>query len=224
MNSTDFGERFRSFREAYRKPGGKKWTYVDIERATDGFVKANYLANLKAGRIRRPGIDRLCAISRVMGFPEELWLRKGWEAATTVEGNGTGEGRGTSAGKLNALFRVLTNRETGEPFTNKEVADLTLGKLDEQTIASARTSGATDLEGAQYAALAHAFGVDVSYWYAQPNEVTPPNPPILNAPKSVKAWVMLHKFGGCSERQRDLILALLDQLITWETVPMQPRL
>ena len=212
MSSTNYGEKFRRFRETYRKPDGKKWTYVEVERATDGFVKANYLANLKAGRIRRPGIDRLCAISQVMGFPEELWLRKEGEAAATVGAGGTGEGGGTLADRLNALFRVLINRETGEPFTDREVADLTFGKLDERTIAFVRMGGEKDLEDAQYAALARAFGVDVSYWYARPNEAPFLNPGIVGAPKSGRTWAMLREYGDRSGLQKETILALLDEL------------
>lgn len=212
MSSTNFGERFARFREAYRKPDGRRWTYVDVERATGGFIKANYLANLKAGRIRRPGIDRLCAISQVMGFPEELWLRKEGVEATAVEANETSERAGSLTARLYTLSQVLIDRGTGEPLTDKEVADLTFGELDEETIASARTGRVTELQGAQYVALANALGVDVSYWYARPGEPPPMNSGTVGTLKSEKAWTILHKLSGCSKQQQDLILALLDQL------------
>jgi transcriptional regulator with XRE-family HTH domain len=70
----DLGKRFLWLQERYRKPDGSKWTNVEIERATGGFVRGNYVTNLVRGRIHQPGTDRLQAIAQVMGFPAELWL------------------------------------------------------------------------------------------------------------------------------------------------------
>jgi len=70
----DLGKRFLWLQERYRKPDGSKWTNADIERATGGFVRGNYVTNLVRGRIHQPGTDRLQVIAQVMGFPAELWL------------------------------------------------------------------------------------------------------------------------------------------------------
>lgn len=212
MNGTDWGRKFRYFQETYRKPDGRKWTNMDIERATNGFVRGNYITNLKNGRIHQPGLDRLRAIAQVMGFPEELWLRKDRELPTTMQEGGANEGGPTLADRLNALFNVTINQDTGKPFTNRELADLTYGRIDEETLAAARDGRVTDLQGGQYIALSNVFGVDVSYWYVQPDELPPLDPPTNIALRDEMTREVLHKFHGRSDEQKKLILAMLDQL------------
>jgi transcriptional regulator with XRE-family HTH domain len=209
MNGIDYGERFERFREIYRRPDGKKWSNMDIERATGGFVRGNYITNLKAGRIEQPGIDRLAAIAQVMGFPTELWFHKDREPVEEVEAQ---KRPVTLADKLNLLFEVRINHTTGRPFTNRELAELTYGQLDEETITAAREGKVADLRGAQYVALSNVFGVDVSYWYSQPGELPPLDPDTVTALRNEKARAALNKFNERSSRQQDLILSLLDQL------------
>ena len=67
-------ERFRRMLALYRKPDGGKWGGQDLENATGGAVTRSYVANLKSGRIENPGLAKLEAISRAMGFPPALWF------------------------------------------------------------------------------------------------------------------------------------------------------
>lgn len=205
----DYGERFERFREIYRRPDGKKWSNMDIERATEGFVRGNYITNLKAGRIEQPGIDRLAAIAQVMGFPTELWFHKDREPVEEAEGQ---KRPATLADKLNLLFELRINHATGRPFTNRDLVELTYGQLDEETITAAREGKVADLRGTQYVALSNVFGVDVSYWYSQPGELPPLDPDTITALRNEKARAALNKFNERSSQQQDLILSLLDQL------------
>ena len=67
-------ERFRRILSLYRKPDGLEWGGQDLERATGGAVTRSYVSNLKKGRIESPGLDKMEALARAMGFPPELWF------------------------------------------------------------------------------------------------------------------------------------------------------
>lgn len=207
MNGLDLGKRFLWLQERYRKPDGSKWTNADIERATDGFVRGNYLTNLIHGRIHQPGTDRLQAIAQVMGFPPELWFRK--EPSQDLIG---GPPAPTLAGKLNALFDKVPNQATGRPFTAAQASRLTYGKVSEELLEAARVGRVEDLSGAQYVALSNVFGVDVSYWYTDPEELPPLEGDWLSAARTEKGRAVLNKFHNRSEEEKDMILFLLDRL------------
>ena len=67
-------ERFRRLLALYRKPNGSEWGGQDLENATGRKVTRSYVANLKNGRIENPGLAKLEAISKAMGFPPALWF------------------------------------------------------------------------------------------------------------------------------------------------------
>jgi transcriptional regulator with XRE-family HTH domain len=203
----DLGKRFLWLQERYRKPDGSRWTNADIERATGGFVRGNYLTNLIHGRIHQPGTDRLQAVAQVMGFPMELWFRK--ETSRELLGEPPAP---TLVGKLNALFKKVPNRATGESFTSAEVSRLTYGKLSEELLEAARAGEVEDLSGAQYVALSNVFGVDVSYWYTDPDGLPPLEGDWLSAARTKKGRAVLNKFHNRSEEEKDMILFLLDRL------------
>ena len=72
-------ERFLRLLALYRKPDGSDWGGQDLERATGGAVTRSYISNLRNGRIGSPGLDKLEAISKAMGFPPQLWFGEGEE-------------------------------------------------------------------------------------------------------------------------------------------------
>jgi hypothetical protein len=67
------------------------------------------------------------------------------------------------AGQLEHLFEAVRNPKTGEPYTNAEVARMTLGDLSEEDIERMRTGANSDPTVGQVAALASVFGVEPSY-------------------------------------------------------------
>lgn len=207
MNGSSYGERFLELQERFLKPDGSKWTHAQIERATDGYVRSNYLTNLVHGRIRQPSTDRLEAVAQVMGFATELWFRK--ESVAAVEGQAPAA---TLAEKLNTLFDKVPNHRTGSPFTEAEVARRAGDRLDEELITKIRAGEVDDLEGTQYLALSNVFGVDVSYWYTDPDQMPPLDESWLSAARTDKGRAVLDKFQERSEEQKDMILFLLDQL------------
>jgi transcriptional regulator with XRE-family HTH domain len=85
--------------------------------------------------------------------------------------DGLGEGRSIGqaeeisgvAGRLEHLFEVVRNPKTGEPYTNAEVARMTLVDLSEEAVQRIRTGAVSDPSVGQVAALASVFGVEPSY-------------------------------------------------------------
>jgi len=76
---------------------------------------------------------------------------------------GQAEGSYGVAGRLEHLFEVVRNLKTGKPYTNGEVARMTLGDLSEDDVERIRTGAVSDPTVGQVAALACVFGVEPSY-------------------------------------------------------------
>jgi transcriptional regulator with XRE-family HTH domain len=153
-------QKFEALLEMYRRPDGRKWSGQEIDEATGGVVTRSYVTNLRKGRIENPGYEKLRAIAKAMGFPPEVWFEDGLGEGRTIEQ--AEESRGLS-GRLEHLFEVVTNPKTGEPYTNAEVARMTLGDLSEEDVERIRTGALSDPTVGQIAALASVFGVEASY-------------------------------------------------------------
>lgn len=72
----DWGEKFERLRNQYRREDGSKWTGAALERATDGRVSAHFVSALRRDRIQDPGIEKVWAMSRVMGIPMDEWFEE----------------------------------------------------------------------------------------------------------------------------------------------------
>ncbi len=70
----DWGEVFEGLLERYRRDDGSKWGGRSLERATGGYVRSQYVGQLRRGEIAEPGFGKIVAISRAMGVPLEEWL------------------------------------------------------------------------------------------------------------------------------------------------------
>jgi transcriptional regulator with XRE-family HTH domain len=153
-------QKFERLLDIYRRPDGHRWTGQQLDEATGGVVSRSYVTNLRKGRMDNPGYEKMSAIAKAMGFPPEVWFEDG-----LGEGRSVGqaeESRGV-AGRLEHVFEVVRNPKTGEPYTNAEVARMTLGDLSEEEVERIRTGAESDLTVSQIAALAGVFGVEVSY-------------------------------------------------------------
>jgi hypothetical protein len=90
----------------------------------------------------------------------EVWFEDGLGEERSI--GHTEQSRGV-AGRLGYLFEVVRNPSTGEPYTNAEVARMTLGDLSEEDVQRIRTGAIRDPSVSQVAALASVFGVEPSY-------------------------------------------------------------
>jgi hypothetical protein len=66
------------------------------------------------------------AIAKAMGFAPELWFEDGLGEGRAI---GQDEESHGLSGRLEHLFEVVGDPKTGEPYTNAEVARMTLGDL-----------------------------------------------------------------------------------------------
>jgi transcriptional regulator with XRE-family HTH domain len=153
-------QKFEDVLEMYRRPDGRKWSGQEIDKATGGVVTRSYVTNLRKGRIENPGYEKMRAIAKAMGFAPEVWFEDGLGEGRSV---GQAEEMRGVAGRLEHLFEVVRNPKTGEPYTNAEVARMTLSDLSEEDVERIRTGAIRDSTVGQVAALASVFGVEPSY-------------------------------------------------------------
>jgi transcriptional regulator with XRE-family HTH domain len=153
-------QKFEILLEMYPHPDGRKWSGQEIDEATGGVVTRSYVTNLRKGRIENPGYAKLAAMAKAMGFAPQVWFEDGLGEWRSI---GQAEEMSGVAGRLEHLFEVVRNPKTGEPYTNAEVARVTLGDLSEEDVERIRTGAVGDPSVGQVAALASVFGVEPSY-------------------------------------------------------------
>src|SRR5215217_5325390 len=163
-NTGDFGgdglhvaQRFELFLDKYRRPDGSRWTGQQLDEATGGVVTRSYVTNLRKGRIENPGYEKMKAIAKAMGFAPEVWFEEDLGEGRPI---GQSEESHGLAGRLEHVFEVVRNPKTGEPYTNAEVARMTLGDLSEEAVERIRTGAVSDPTVGRVAALASVFGVE----------------------------------------------------------------
>jgi transcriptional regulator with XRE-family HTH domain len=159
-------QKFEHLLDSYRHADGHKWTGAQLDDATGGVVTRSYVTNLRKGRIENPGYEKLRAIAKAMGFAPEVWFDERLGEGRSI--SQAEEARGV-AGTLEHVFEVVRNPKTGEPYTNAEVARMTLGDLSEEDVERIRTGAIGDPSVGQVAALASVFGVEPSYLLDQGN-------------------------------------------------------
>jgi transcriptional regulator with XRE-family HTH domain len=199
-------QKFEHLLDTYRRPDGQRWTGQQLDEATGGIVRRSYVTNLRKGRIENPGYEKMKAIAKAMGFAPEVWfedtLRDG---RPTIQG---GESRGV-AGRLEHLFEVGRNPKTGEPYTNAEVARMTLGDLSEEDVEKIRTGAVSDPTVSQVAALAGVFGVEPSYLLDR-GQVSLDGD-LIKALRDETVRQAAREISRLSERERHLVLGIVRQ-------------
>ena len=195
--------------EAYRRPDGHQWTGQELDEATGGVVTRSYVTNLRKGRIDNPGYEKLRAIAKVMGFPPELWFQEGVEfGAGTPKLDGD---RGSISQRMNRIFETIENEKTGRPYTNAEVARMSLGDLTEEDVEKIRTGATPNPSVDQVVALAEVFGVHPSYFLDGGRK-----PPILDREamailQDETISAIAHKSLYLPGREREMILGIIRQ-------------
>jgi transcriptional regulator with XRE-family HTH domain len=153
-------QKFERLLDAHRRPDGCRWTGQQLDGATGGVVTRSYVTNLRKGRIENPGYEKMAAIAKAMGFPPETWFEESTGDETPSVPAHAGQGL---AGRVEHLFDAVRNPKTGEPYTNAEVARMTLWDLSEEDVEGIRMGSVPDPTVGQVAALAGVFGVEPSY-------------------------------------------------------------
>ncbi len=227
---THIARRFEALLDAYRRADGRRWSGQGLHDATAGVVTRSYVTNLRKGRIRNPGYEKLSAIARAMGFPPELWFEGGREGVDLALASPKDEGRDI-AGKVNHLFEVIRNQKTGEPYTDAEVARMSLGGLTgrdggltEEEVRRLRSGEIPNPSVNQVVALADVFGVRPSYFVdRREGESVLLDREAIGALEDDTTNAILHKSMRLPKRERDMVLAIIQQFEDLQTPPDTPE-
>ena len=193
--------------EIHRRPDGRKWSGQEIDEATGGVVSRSYVTNLRKGRIENPGYAKLAAMAKAMGFAPEVWFEDGLGEGRSI--GETEQSRGV-AGRLEHLFEVVRNPKTGEPYTNAEVARMTLGDLSEEEVERIRTGAVSDPTVSQVAALASVFGVEPSYLLDR-GEPSLLDEELVQALRDEDVRDITRESSRLPDRERQLVLGIVRQ-------------
>jgi transcriptional regulator with XRE-family HTH domain len=207
-------QKFETLLEMYRRPDGRRWSGQEIDEATGGVVTRSYVTNLRKGRIENPGYEKLAAMAKAMGFPPEVWFEDGLGEGLSIRQ--AEEPRGV-AGRLEHLFEVVRNPRTGEPYTNAEVARMTLGDLSEEDVERIRTGAVSDPTVGQGAALAGVFGVEPSYLLDR-GEPSLLDEELVQALRDEDVRAITRESSRLPDGERRLVLGIVQQFSD-QTVP-----
>lgn len=203
-------KKFEVLLEAYRRPDGRPWTGQEIDEATGGVVTRSYVTNLRKGRIENPGYEKLRAIARALGFPPELWFEENLDPDGGAKVKSGRELRGIDK-KVSRLFEIMRGDGEGKPYTDAEVARLSLGDLTEEDVEAIRTGKLPDPSVDQIVALADVFGVHPSYFLDRAK-----NPPLLDSEamdifRDETVSAIAHKSLHLPGRERQMVLNIIRQ-------------
>lgn len=202
--------KFERLLETYRHADGRRWSGQEIDEATGGVVTRSYVTNLRKGRIENPGFEKLRAIAKVMGFPPELWFEE-------VPDSGAGmpkeslPGDSSIADRTNRLFDLVRNESSGTPFTNAEVARMSLGDLSEEHVAQIRSGELTNPSMNQVVALADVFGVHASYFLDTARKAPLLDEEAMRIFQDETVSAIAHKSLHLPGRERQMILNIIQQ-------------
>ena len=204
-------QRFELLLETYRHPVGGRWNGQQLQDATGGVVAPSYVSMMRKGKIENPGFDKLRAIAKAMNFPPELWFEEadGIRSAARVEQPPRKRG---IADLLNHLFEAIKNERTGEPYTNAEVARMSLGNLTEEVVRGIRAGALENPIVSQVVALAEAFGVHPSYFLDTGKEPALLGEQEISALADRRARAILNESLDPSDREKDMVLDMIQHL------------
>jgi transcriptional regulator with XRE-family HTH domain len=123
------------------------------------------------------------------------------------------------AGRLEHLFEVVRNPKTGEPYTNAEVARMTLGDLSEEDVENIRSGAISDPTVGQVAALASVFGVEPSYLLdrGKPSLL---DEKLVQALRDEDVRDITRESWQLPERERQLVLGIVRQFRDQQVAPI----
>jgi hypothetical protein len=114
------------------------------------------------------------------------------------------------AGRVERLFDAIRNPKSGEPYTNAEVACITLGDLSEEDVEGIRTGAIGDPTAGQVTALAGVFDVESSYLLDRGEAVF--DGELVEALQDEAVRETIREVSRLSERERRLALGIVRQI------------
>ena len=199
--------KFELLLETHRREDGRRWSGIELERATGGVVTRSYVTNLRKGRIDNPGMEKLDAIAKAMGFTPALWFE---EEPTGAEGRGAAGTREGLAGRVERLFDAIKDPKTGETYSNSKIARMSLGDLTEEDVEALRSGSLADPPLSHLLALARAFGVEPSYLVDGTGEAVIDRE-IVEALRDDTTRTIARESAQLRDRERNLVLGIVRQ-------------
>jgi transcriptional regulator with XRE-family HTH domain len=206
---------FERLLDIYRRPDGHRWTGQQLDEATGGVVSRSYVTNLRKGRMDNPGYEKMRAIAKAMGFPPEVWFEDGLGEGRSI---GQAEESYGVAARLEHLFEVVRNPKTAKPYTNAEVARMTLGDLSEEDVERIRTGAVSDPSVGQVASLASVFGVEPSYLLDR-GEPSLLDEELVEALRDEDVRDITRESSRLPDRERRLVLGIVRQFGDQKAAP-----
>jgi transcriptional regulator with XRE-family HTH domain len=204
-------QKFELLLEAYRRSDGRKWSGQEIDDATGSIVSRSYVTNLRKGRIQNPGYEKLAAIAKAMGFPPELWFEEAGDFNRTVRvGRTDGQHRNLSE-RINYLFDAIIDERSGEPYTNAEVARMSLGTVTEEVVEGIRNGTLPNPSVDQVVALADVFGVHPSFFLDKGRKLPIIDREAIEIFRDETVSAIAHKSLHLSGREKQMILGIIRQ-------------
>jgi hypothetical protein len=155
------------------------------------------------------------AIAKAMGFPPEVRFEDGLGEGLSIR---QAEASCGLSGRLEHLFEVVRNPKTGEPYTNAEVARMTLGDLSEEDVESIRTGASRDPTVDQVAALVSVFGVEPSYLLDR-GEPSLLDEDLVQALRDEDVRDITRESSRLPDRERRLVLGIVRQFRNQKVSP-----
>jgi transcriptional regulator with XRE-family HTH domain len=202
--SMHIAQKFEGLLEMYRRPDGRRWSGQEIDEAMGGIVTRSYVTNFRKGRIENPGYEKMRAIAKAVGFAPEVWFEENVGGGTP---SGLADESSGVSGRLEHLFETVRNPKTGEPYTNAEVARMTLGDLSEEEVEGIRTGAISYLTMGQVAALAAVFGIEPSYLVDR--KPPPPDAELLEGLRDETTREITRVALRLPERERGIVLGII---------------
>lgn len=220
-----YAKKLRIMLELIAHPNGGEWTGQKMKRATEDRVQPSYFNMLRDGDIGIPRADKVEAMAEAMGFPVALWFKslswweevyERWKKGEEVEAALAGREEsspepGRVSDLLNHLFEERINEETGQPFTEEEVALQSKGALSEREVKDMSQGHLTDPTLAQILALCDIFEVEPSYWRGGRTQWRP-SPAVLKAAMDPDSYAVYQNGLRLSKRNRGILKMLSEQL------------
>lgn len=160
-----------------RPPSGGEWGPTLMKRLTGERIGISYFNSLRDGHVDIPRADKLEAIAEAMGFPPELWFKdldwwqraynlweKGEDPSSFLSGDDSQALQIRISRRLNQLFDLKPDPETGAPFSNHRVAKLSNGVLTTARVEELRAGTFSDVSREELKVLCAVFEVRPTYW------------------------------------------------------------
>lgn len=203
-------QKFELLLGAYRHSDGRKWSGQEIDDATGGIVTRSYVTNLRKGRIQNPGYEKLAAIAKAMGFPPELWFEEAGDLDGTVRVERT-DGQRNLSDRVNHLFETIRDENASKPYTNAEVARMSLGTLTEEVVEGIRNGTISNPSVDQVVALADVFGVHPSYFLDRGRKLPVIDREAMEIFRDETVNAIAHKSLHLSGPEKQMILGIIRQ-------------